>query len=157
MPRPDLAALGVQYRRTPTMAIGRDVYLDSRMIIQKLEQLFPASSQHPALSTSETVGLAALLDKFATDASLFTAAVTLISWDPSAPGMRELAQDRAGFFPKAWAEDDAALTKKEGVTRVRQSFAILESFFADGREWIGETAKAGLADLEGRKRINGKC
>lgn len=129
------------------MAIGRDIYLDSRMIVQKLESLFPASESHPALSTPETVGLAALLDKLATDASLFTSAVSLIPWD--VPGMKELAQDRAGFFPKAWAEDDPVLRTREGVTKVRQSFGILESFFVDGREWIGGTERPSLADLEG--------
>jgi hypothetical protein len=53
------------------MAIGRDVYLDSRAIIQRLEELFPASEQHPGFSTPETAGLAALLNKFTVDASLF--------------------------------------------------------------------------------------
>jgi hypothetical protein len=71
MPRPDLSALGIKYRRTPSMAIGRDVYLDSRAIIQRLEELFPASEQHPGFSTPETAGLAALLNKFTVDASLF--------------------------------------------------------------------------------------
>merc|ERR1712098_509555 len=41
MPRPDLEAIGVNYRRIPICAIGKDVYCDTRIIIRKLEELFP--------------------------------------------------------------------------------------------------------------------
>ncbi|KAF2438467.1 hypothetical protein P171DRAFT_331058, partial [Karstenula rhodostoma CBS 690.94] len=41
MPRPDLEKLGVKYRRIPNLAIGRDVYLDTRLILRTLEKKFP--------------------------------------------------------------------------------------------------------------------
>jgi glutathione S-transferase len=41
LPRPDLAELGIKYRRIPLLSIGRDVYLDTRLILSKLEELFP--------------------------------------------------------------------------------------------------------------------
>lgn len=41
MPRPDLTALGVGYRRIPVVAIGRDIYHDTRLVLRKLEVLFP--------------------------------------------------------------------------------------------------------------------
>jgi len=41
MPRPDLAALGIHYRRIPLLSIGRDIYLDTRLILRKLEGRFP--------------------------------------------------------------------------------------------------------------------
>ncbi|KAI0812101.1 glutathione S-transferase [Xylaria sp. FL0064] len=50
LPRPDLSLLGVSYRRIPVLSIGRDVYLDTRLIIQKLETLYPASAAHPGIS-----------------------------------------------------------------------------------------------------------
>ncbi len=43
LPREQLEALGIKYRRIPLLAIGRDVYCDTRLIIDKLEQLFPES------------------------------------------------------------------------------------------------------------------
>ena len=49
-------ALGVKYRRSPVMAIGREVYVDTRIMIAKLEELFPASAEHPRLSMPETTG-----------------------------------------------------------------------------------------------------
>ncbi|KAF2167960.1 hypothetical protein M409DRAFT_65989 [Zasmidium cellare ATCC 36951] len=36
LPRPDLQALGIAYRRIPLLAIGKDVYVDSAHIIQKI-------------------------------------------------------------------------------------------------------------------------
>lgn len=39
MPRPDAARLGIGYRRIPILAISRDIYLDTRLQLQKLEKL----------------------------------------------------------------------------------------------------------------------
>lgn len=153
MPRPDLKALGIKYRRTPTMAIGRDVYIDSRMIIHRLEQTFPSSAEHPGFSTPETAGLAALLNKLAVDASLFNNAVTLI---PSDTFRNEaFAKDRAGFFGKDWVLSDAEKARPEGLVHVRHCFDIIESLFADGRQWVGGTEKPTLADLEGKASASG--
>ena len=41
MPRTVLGQLGVKYRRIPIMAIGKDIYCDSRLMIEKLEELYP--------------------------------------------------------------------------------------------------------------------
>ena len=151
MPRPDLKALGVNYRRTPTMAIGRDLYLDSRMIIQRLEELFPPSEQHPAFSSKETAGLAALLNKLTIDGSLFNYAVTIMP--PEFPLFQDkpFLKDREGFFGDGWTVTDAAKRRAEGLAHVRLCFGIIESLFADGRKWVGRTEKPSLADLEGRK------
>ncbi|KAF2485122.1 hypothetical protein BDY17DRAFT_292973 [Neohortaea acidophila] len=148
MPRPDLKALGIKYRRTPSMAVGRDVYLDTRMIIHRLEQLFPASDQHPAFSTPETAGLASLLNKLVIDASLFNHAVTIL---PDNPNIRSEAfhKDRAGFYGPNWTLEDAMKSRPEGLVHVRECFGILESLLHDSRKWIGATEKPSLADLEG--------
>ena len=49
LPREDIDALGVKYRRIPIMSIGRDIYCDTRLILQKLEEKFPSG----ALGTSQ--------------------------------------------------------------------------------------------------------
>ena len=66
--------MGVNYRRSPIMTIGRDVYVDSRLMIAKLEERFPPSAAHPGLSSPETQGVAALLRNFVVD-NMFVAAV----------------------------------------------------------------------------------
>lgn len=42
MPRPILKdRLGINHRRIPIMAIGRDIYIDTRIMLRKLETLYP--------------------------------------------------------------------------------------------------------------------
>ena len=73
MPRPDLARLGIAYRRIPVLAIGRVVYLDSRLILQKLEALYPPSEAHPSLAagTGEHAAIERLFSLVSTDGGLF--------------------------------------------------------------------------------------
>jgi glutathione S-transferase len=47
MPKPDVVALTGGYRRTPFMQIGADIYCDTALIAEKLEQLFPTPSLYP--------------------------------------------------------------------------------------------------------------
>ncbi|KAI1308526.1 glutathione S-transferase [Xylaria venustula] len=77
LPRPDLALLGVSYRRVPVLAIGRDIYLDTRLIIQKLEALYPASAAHPGISAKnpEHVALEQLISVRTIEGDLFSRAI----------------------------------------------------------------------------------
>lgn len=153
MPRPDLAALGINYRRTPTMAIGRDVYLDSRHILARLENLFPPSPTHPAFSSKETAGLAALLDKFSTDASLFVNATTIMPPDLPIFKNEAFMKDRAEFFGTVRTVEERRGARAQGLVNLRCLFDVVESLFADGRRWVGETEGVGSADLEGREEV----
>jgi len=47
MPKPDLLPLTGGYRRIPVMQIGRDIYCDTRLIVQVLERLHPAPALIP--------------------------------------------------------------------------------------------------------------
>ncbi|KAI0427630.1 glutathione S-transferase [Xylaria sp. FL1042] len=80
LPRPDLSLLGVSYRRIPVLSIGRDVYLDTRLIIQKLETLYPASAAHPGISGSasgnpEHTALEQLISTRTIEGDLFSRAI----------------------------------------------------------------------------------
>ena len=70
LPKPDVVALSGGYRRTPLLQIGADVYCDTALICEVLEQLQPAPSLYPA----PVAGLSRLLAQWA-DTSLFWAAV----------------------------------------------------------------------------------
>lgn len=48
MPKPDLTALTGGYRKTPVLQIGADIYCDTALICDVLEQLAPAPSVYPA-------------------------------------------------------------------------------------------------------------
>lgn len=76
MPRPDLNALGVQYRRIPILTIGKDIYCDSRLILQKLEERF--SEGRLGLEDPDGRALEKLLEKWTTDGGVFARVAQLI-------------------------------------------------------------------------------
>ncbi|KAF3357870.1 hypothetical protein VdG1_05535 [Verticillium dahliae VDG1] len=72
LPRPDVASLGISYRRIPLLAIDGDVLLDTRLMLTELEALFP---ELPRLGTTpdsapELRALERLLSTFTTETSL---------------------------------------------------------------------------------------
>jgi len=133
------------------MAVGRDVYIDSRMILQKLEEMLPHSEAHLALSSPETAGLAALLNKFTTDASLFSLAVGIFPPDHPSLQDEKFLNDRAGFNGKGWTMGAILKHRPEHLVQLRQCFDTVESLFADGREWVANTKDLSMADFEGRQ------
>ena len=70
-PKPDVVALTGGYRRTPFLQIGADVYCDTALICDVLEQLQPT----PGLYPESPRALARIVAQWA-DSSLFWAAVT---------------------------------------------------------------------------------
>ncbi|KAF2214025.1 hypothetical protein CERZMDRAFT_38192 [Cercospora zeae-maydis SCOH1-5] len=148
LPRPDMEALGIKYRKSPVMAIGRDVYVDTRIIVAKLEELFPASAEHPGLSMPETTGLAGLLQKLTVDVSMFSKVVSQIPQDLPLLKDPKFAKDRAELRT-ADQKRNPHLVRPEGAVHLRQCFDIVEALLADGRKWVGNTEHVSLADLEG--------
>ncbi|CAK7227376.1 hypothetical protein SBRCBS47491_006548 [Sporothrix bragantina] len=105
MPRPDLARLGVRHRRIPILAIGRDVYLDTRLMLRKLEQIPSTSSVRAPLGTGnggkaspEALALERLLDVLTVDTNLFLDSARLIPSDVPAMKDPKFGKDRLDFF-----------------------------------------------------------
>lgn len=146
MPRPDLDKLGVKYRRIPILAIGRDIYLDTRLIIRTLEQRFPngkLGSDKPEQRFIEQ-----LLERYMVEGPVFQQTAGLV---PSAflkdP---KFAEDRKGFLGRNWTAEEMDDGRAECVLFVRNLFDLLEStILDDGRQWVLGTAKPSLADLQG--------
>jgi len=140
MPRPDVAKLGIKHRRIPILSIGRDVYLDTRLIIEKLEAAFPPSPGSPyrALSapstTPEHAAITYLLGRITIDTGgLFTHAAKLIP--SSLPLTKDPAfrKDRADFFSEQRAM--AQESRPEAVNEIKQAALFLEAgLLADGRD-----------------------
>ncbi len=70
MPKPDVVALTGGYRKTPFMQIGADIYCDSALICDVLEQLHPTPTLYPA----HQKGVARILAQWG-DTTLFWAAM----------------------------------------------------------------------------------
>ncbi|KAI0098906.1 glutathione S-transferase [Nemania sp. FL0031] len=175
LPRPDVSLLGISYRRIPILSIGRDVYLDTRLIIQKLEALYPPSAAHPGISSAQTTRLAEhtaleqLISARIIEGDLFKRGVE--SFPPGTFSDPAFLRDRAALngvdLDKPGAV--APLAKEAVRTRRPEALAAMgrwvrwleDGLLADGRGWIldssspssGSSSKEGstgpsLADIE---------
>ena len=63
LPKPDVIALTGGYRRTPILQIGSDVYCDTALIAQVLEQIRPEPTLYPAMHAATAIVLAAWADQ----------------------------------------------------------------------------------------------
>ncbi len=147
MPRPDVALLGVKYRRIPIVSIGRDVYLDTRLCLEKLEQKFgPMSDFGP-----EMAALARLLQSVSLEGGLAKNAVRMIG--ANSPIMKDPAflKDRADLLEGVlvFTPESLALARPQAIAEIRNIVELLETtLLADGRDWLLNTKVPTLADME---------
>ena len=113
MPKPDVVALTGGYRRTPFLQVGADVYCDTALICEVLEDLQPMPSLYPAPHK----GLARVLAQWA-DSTLFWAAMGYTLQPRGFATMFEGAPPEAA---KAFAADRAAMSA--GMSRLRPADA----------------------------------
>ncbi|KAF9698775.1 hypothetical protein EKO04_002725 [Ascochyta lentis] len=150
MPRPDLASsIDVSYRRIPIMAVGKDVYIDSRLIISKLESLYPNSTLAP--KTAEQAGVRKLLENYS-DGGLFNNAVKLMPyWSPGGLIQNKMfLDDRQKLMGgRRMTTENMQAGRPEGLQNMRQAFELMENtFLADGRQWILGTEGLTVADID---------
>lgn len=150
MPRPDLKRLGINHRRIPVVSIGRDVYVDTRLILEKLEALFP---EKPRLGASDGNGRAmeGLLDSFHIVGGTFTSAMRLLPSDLPLLKSDAFKKDRADYTGArpAGSPEESRRARAEALADVRRRFTFVESnLLADGRQWVLGTQGPSLADIQ---------
>jgi glutathione S-transferase len=149
MPRPDLAAIDVNYRRIPIMAVGKDIHIDSKLIISKLESLYPDSISKPP--TAEQAGARKLFEHYS-DSGLFNNAVKLMPYW-SSNGLiqnKTFLDDRQNLMGgRRMTAENMQAGRPEGLQNMRQAFETMETtFLADGRQWILGTDGPTVADID---------
>lgn len=110
MPKPDLLALTGGYRKTPVLQIGADIYCDTALICDVLEQCCPGHSLYP---TQVNTALARVVAQWA-DSALFWAAM---GYNLQKPGMDELFAELPAQAVKDFAADRSAMAT--GLARPR--------------------------------------
>lgn len=147
LPREDINALGVKYRRIPILSMGRDIYCDSRLILQKLEERFPSGAL--GASQPDQKALEKLLEKWVIDGGVFVRSTQLIT--TVLPLLRDpnFLKDREDYFGNGWTGSAFVKKRPEALVHIRDAFDFLETgLLADGRQWILRTENPSLADIE---------
>ena len=130
------------------MSIGRDVYCDSRLIFQKLEQMFPEGAL--GASQPDQKAIQQLLEKWTVDGGVFTRAAQLIPLETPLLNDPKFTKDREEYTGRSWDKSNVARLRPEALAQMRDNFDFLETgLLADGRDWILKTEKPSLADIEG--------
>ncbi|KAI0089149.1 hypothetical protein BDY19DRAFT_944414 [Irpex rosettiformis] len=152
LPRPEITdLLGVKYRRIPILAIGNDIYCDTSLIANVLERRFPTSQGYgtlfpPRVGTSKAdTGLAKAVTVYWNDKVVFPLGGNSLPYGKL--GASFLA-DRS-----QWAGapiDPTTLAKGQGVrtSTLASHFHLVEEQLSDGRQWLLDTEKPGLVDVD---------
>jgi glutathione S-transferase len=151
MPRPDVEAIGTQYRRIPVLSVGRDIYNDTRLILRKLEQLYPSN---PSISSSslDQKAIERLLEFWAIDDGLFMRASQLIPSDMPLLKDPKFIKDREDMSGRSWNKANVEKMRPEALVDIKGAFEVLETtMLADGRDWILGGEGPSLADIQGMK------
>jgi glutathione S-transferase len=149
MPRPDLELIDVGYRKVPIMAIGKDIYSDSRLIISKLETLF--SDSPLTLSTPAEEGTRKLFENWTSEGGVFWNAVKLVPYwvDGGLLSNKAFVDDREKLTGKRMTKEVIQAGRSDGAQHMQQAFDMMEStFLADGRDWVLGTKEPSLADID---------
>lgn len=150
MPRPVLARLGVHYRRIPVMAVGRDIYCDSRCIIEHLERLYtdvPKMGHDPAESPYEK-GIERILENWAFDGGLFMRTAQMIPPDATLMVGKDWVADRQELSGRSFDAESMRAGLPDALSHARLHLQIVEeNLLADGRKWLSGKEVPGLADV----------
>lgn len=127
------------------MAIGKDVYCDTRIMLKKLEEFFPDG--RIGATTPEGRTIEKFLDVWHNEAGLFMKGVQCL---PSAFFKNEqFVKDRQEFTGGPFGAAMIEKLRPEALNYVRNAFSVLEDLLSDGREWLLKTQKPSLCDVEG--------
>lgn len=150
MPKPDVVALTGGYRRTPFLQIGADIYCDTALMSEVIEQRAPSPSLYPAAAAG-----ARILAQWA-DTDLFWVAIPYTMQPAGAAAVF------AGAPPEvlqAFAADRAAMTAGMKRASTRDATAALSSYLAwleqqlaDGRLFLCGTEPS-IADFSAAQSI----
>lgn len=133
LPRPDLEALGITYRRIPLLAIGKDVYVDSSLIMDTIQAQLGDIATSPADKAYEVWGN-----------TVFQSALGAI---PSAVLSDEFVKDRKTIFPMLTRPDYASLRPSSLATLKSQIKQIEEQFLAGSSGPFIAGEKISIADI----------
>jgi glutathione S-transferase len=134
------------------MAIGRDIYCDSRIILRKLEELLPDGAL--GASTPQDKAIEKFLQIWNIEAGIFVRASQLIPASMPLLNDPKFTKDRQDFSGRSWSKEQITANRPEALAAISNAFEFLETtLLADGRQWMLKTDKPTLADIEGKQEV----
>src|SRR5882757_5183045 len=130
MPKPNLTALTGDYRKTPVLQIGADIYCDSQLIMRELERRYPTPSFYPAGH-----GAADALAWWA-EKTTFLPAVSIAFAKRPEVLPEEFLEDRVKFSGRNIDPIVMLAAVPNHLDQLRAHFAWLDQTLADGRPFL---------------------
>ena len=129
MPKPDLIALTGGYRKTPVLQIGADIYCDTALIADVLEECAPTPSLYPKGVASASRTLAQWAD--------FTLFWTAIPFAMQPAGLAHLFEGMPPETIKAFGDDRAVFRANVPRMRAADANAALAVYLERLEETLG--------------------
>lgn len=145
LPRPDLQRLGVNYRRIPILAIGRDIYCDTRLIIQKLEELFPSGRLGSVIPFEQ--GLESVFEAWVAEAGPFWRTAGCIPLSTPVVQDPVWMKDRFDGTGGRFTAEALVKGRPECLSHLKVYYGIAEKMLEDGRRYIFNTDNPTLGDV----------
>lgn len=131
------------------MSIGRDVYCDTRLILDKLEERFPSGALGAPQPDQKSIEK--LLESWTIDGGIFVRAAQAIPVDMPLLNDPKFKSDREDYSGRSWDKEVMKAMRPEALSHMRDAFVFLETgLLADGRQWVLKTESPSLADIEGQ-------
>ena len=140
MPKPNLTALTGDYRKTPVLQIGADIYCDSQLIMRELERRYPTPSFYPA-GRGAADALAWWAEK-----TMFLPAVSIVFAKRPEVLPEGFLEDRVKFSGRNIDPVVMMAAVPNHLDQLRAHFSWLDQTLADGRSFLQGRA-VGLSDL----------
>ena len=154
LPRPDLDNLGVNYRRIPLLTAGRDIYCDTLLILEKLEEWYPGDGKYKSIGASNPTekALEKLFEKW-TDVVVFKPAAAVIPSGMDLMKDPKFQKDREELWGRSWSAEEQDKLRPAGLANLRANFELLEEMLSDGRQWLLGNEGPKLADIHGKNAL----
>jgi len=149
MPRPILKDnFNLTYRKIPVLAIGREIYIDTSLILEALEHSFPPSEGYGSLYPGPTTTYRPLIRGFAsywTDRPLFRVTTGLI---PASVWRTHFGTDRANLIGHKLDAEKLERKVPQNLSGLDLQLSLLEPLFtASGKKWIFDGESPSAADI----------
>ncbi|KAH0827251.1 hypothetical protein AYO21_09098 [Fonsecaea monophora] len=150
MPRPILKDnFNVTYRKIPVLAIGREIYIDTSLILEVLESQFPPANGYGTLYPSSAASFRPLLRGFAsywTDRPFFRVTTGLI---PASVWRTHFGTDRSNLIGHKLDAEKLARKVPENLSGLDLQLSLLEPLLSGDqtKSWLFGTDLPSVADL----------